>query len=170
MAVFADTVGFIRKLPHHLVSSFRSTLGEITAADLVLHVVDRSHPGWQEQAEVAEAVMDELGVDRERVIKVFNKSDLVPAEEPRDSGALWVSAETGEGIPELKALLARRSGLALLSRNRPPRPPPPFDTPAATRTIRRSCGAVAQLGERLNGIQEVVGSIPIGSTSFPSFL
>src|SRR5207244_8232866 len=89
-AIFADTVGFIRKLPHHLVSSFRSTLGEITKADLVLHVVDRGHPRWQEQAEVAEAVMDELGVDRERVIRVFNKSDLVPAEEPRD-GALWVS-------------------------------------------------------------------------------
>jgi GTP-binding protein HflX len=108
-AVFADTVGFIRKLPHHLVSSFRSTLGEITAADLVLHVVDRGHPRWQEQAEVAEAVMDELGVDRERVIRVFNKSDLVPAEEPRD-GTLWVSAVTGEGIPELKAELARRLG------------------------------------------------------------
>jgi GTP-binding protein HflX len=109
-AVFADTVGFIRKLPHHLVSSFRSTLGEITAADLVLHVVDRSHPRWQEQAEVAEAVMDDLGVDRERVIRVFNKSDLVPAEEPRN-GALWVSAATGEGIAELKGELARRLGL-----------------------------------------------------------
>jgi GTPase len=109
-AVFADTVGFIRKLPHHLVSSFRSTLGEITAADLVLHVVDRSHPRWQEQAEVAEAVMDDLGVDRKRVIRVFNKSDLVPAEEPRD-GALWVSAATGEGIAELKGELSRRLGL-----------------------------------------------------------
>ncbi len=110
-AVFADTVGFIRKLPHHLVSSFRSTLGEITAADLVLHVVDRSHPRWQEQAEVAEAVMDELGVDRERVIKVFNKSDLVPADAPRD-GELWISAVTGEGIPELKSVLARRLGFS----------------------------------------------------------
>lgn len=110
-AVFVDTVGFIRKLPHHLVSSFRSTLGEITAADLVLHVVDRSHPRWQEQAEVAEAVMDELGVDRGRVIKVFNKSDLVPEDAPRD-GALWVSAATGEGIPALKAELARRLGFA----------------------------------------------------------
>lgn len=118
-AVFADTVGFIRKLPHHLVSSFRSTLGEITAADLVLHVVDRGHPGWQEQAEVAEAVMDELGVDRERVIKVFNKSDLVPAEEPRDRGALWVSAETGEGIPELKAELARRLGFGAAVQDAP---------------------------------------------------
>jgi GTPase len=107
-AVFADTVGFIRKLPHHLVSSFRSTLGEITAADLVLHVIDRSHPRWQEQAEVAEQVMDELGVDRERVIQVYNKSDLIPGE-PRNGG-LWISAETGEGIPELKAELARRLG------------------------------------------------------------
>jgi GTP-binding protein HflX len=117
-AVFADTVGFIRKLPHHLVSSFRSTLGEITAADLVLHVVDRSHPRWQEQAEVAEGVMDELGVDRERVIKVFNKSDLVPADAPRDGG-LWISAATGEGLPELKALLARRLGLGAPAQDSP---------------------------------------------------
>ncbi|HKI05591.1 MAG TPA: GTPase HflX [Thermoanaerobaculia bacterium] len=112
-AVFADTVGFIRKLPHHLVSSFRSTLGEITAADLVLHVIDRSHPRWREQAEVAEQVMDELGVDRERVIEVYNKSDLVSADEPRNGG-LWVSAETGEGIPALKAELARRFGFGAL--------------------------------------------------------
>jgi GTPase len=119
-AVFADTVGFIRKLPHHLVSSFRSTLGEITAADLVLHVVDRSHPRWQEQAEVAEAVMDDLGVDRERVIRVFNKSDLVPGEEPRDGGALWVSAATGEGIAELKAELAKRLGLGVVAQDAPP--------------------------------------------------
>ena len=110
-AVFADTVGFIRKLPHHLVSSFRSTLGEITAADLVLHVVDRSHPRWEEQMAVAEQVMDELGVNRERVVNVFNKSDLVPADEARNGHALWVSAATGEGIPELKSVLARRLGL-----------------------------------------------------------
>ncbi|HEY0514192.1 MAG TPA: GTPase HflX [Thermoanaerobaculia bacterium] len=117
-AVFADTVGFIRKLPHHLVSSFRSTLGEITAADLVLHVVDRSHPRWQEQAEVAEAVMDELGVDRERVITVFNKSDLVPVDASRD-GALWVSAATGDGIPALKAELARRLGFGVVPQDVP---------------------------------------------------
>ena len=106
-AVFADTVGFIRKLPHHLVSSFRSTLGEIATADLVLHVVDRSHPQWREQMEVAQQVLDDLGVDRSRVIEVFNKSDLVPEGEPRD-GAFWVSALTGEGLPALRAALARR--------------------------------------------------------------
>ena len=109
-AVFADTVGFIRKLPHHLVSSFRSTLGEITAADLVLHVIDRSHSRWQEQAAVAEQVMDELGVDRARVIDVYNKSDLLAADEPRN-GELWVSAVTGEGIPALKAALSHRLGV-----------------------------------------------------------
>jgi len=109
-AVFADTVGFIRKLPHHLVSSFRSTLGEVTAADLVLHVIDRSHPRWEEQAAVAEQVMDELGVDRERVVNVYNKTDLVPLDESRNGQALWVSAVTGEGVPALKAELARRLG------------------------------------------------------------
>jgi GTP-binding protein HflX len=110
-AVFADTVGFIRKLPHHLVSSFRSTLGEVTAADLVLHVVDRSHLRWREQMEVAEAVLDDLGVDRDRVINVFNKSDLVLPEEPRNGEAVWVSAATGEGIEALRAELTRRIGL-----------------------------------------------------------
>lgn len=109
--VFADTVGFIRKLPHHLVSSFRSTLGEITDADVVLHVIDRSSPTWREQMEVAEAVMDDLGVERDRVLNVFNKSDLLPHGEARNGG-VWVSAVSGEGIGELRAELARRIGSA----------------------------------------------------------
>jgi len=108
VAVFADTVGFIRKLPHHLVSSFRSTLGEIATADLVLHVIDRSHPQWREQMEVAQGVLDELGVDRSRVVEVFNKSDLVPADEPRSGGGLWVSALTGDGVAGLRAAIAHR--------------------------------------------------------------
>jgi 50S ribosomal subunit-associated GTPase HflX len=111
-AVFADTVGFIRKLPHHLVSSFRSTLGEITAADLVLHVVDRSHPHWHEQMRVADEVLDELGVERRRVVTVFNKCDRVPAgagcASIQDGEGLRVSALTGEGIEALRAEIARR--------------------------------------------------------------
>jgi GTP-binding protein HflX len=110
-AVFADTVGFIRKLPHHLVSSFRSTLGEITAADLVLHVVDRSHPQWHDQMRVADEVLDELGVERRRVVTVFNKSDRVspaPRPVPQNGEALWVSALTGEGLDALRAEIARR--------------------------------------------------------------
>ena len=109
--VFADTVGFIRKLPHHLVSCFRSTLGEIAEADVVLHVIDRSHPRWQEQMEVAEQVMDELGVERERVVNVFNKCDLLPTGEPRNGG-VWVSALTGDGLDDLRAEVARRLGFA----------------------------------------------------------
>jgi GTP-binding protein HflX len=106
--LFADTVGFIRKLPHHLVSSFRSTLGEITAADLVLHVIDRSHPRWREQMEVATAVLDELGVDRGRTLVVFNKTDLLGSAESREGEAVWISAVTGEGLTDLRSELAAR--------------------------------------------------------------
>ena len=56
-----DTVGFIRKLPHHLVASFRATLEEVREADLLLHVVDASHPEWEEQMQVVEEVLGELG-------------------------------------------------------------------------------------------------------------
>lgn len=105
--VFADTVGFIRKLPHHLVSSFRSTLGGIAEADVVLHVIDRSHPLWQEQMEVAEKVMEELGVERERVLNVFNKSDLLSVDGRLDGG-VYVSALTGAGLNDLRAEVARR--------------------------------------------------------------
>ncbi|TMC55054.1 MAG: GTPase HflX [Chloroflexi bacterium] len=86
-----DTVGFIRKLPHHLVASFRATLEEARAADLLLHVIDASHPGWEEQVDVVETVLDEMGLyergsgergavptDRKRTVHVFNKADLLP--------------------------------------------------------------------------------------------
>lgn len=113
LAVFADTVGFIRKLPHHLVASFRSTLDEIVQSDLVLHVIDRSHPRWQEQKDVAEAVMKELGIDPENVLEVHNKIDRLPAEERiarARPGLVSVSAETGEGIEALQAKIARVLG------------------------------------------------------------
>src|SRR5204863_3507592 len=73
--VVVDTVGFIRKLPHDLVASFRSTMEEAVAADLVLHVIDVSHPQYDEQREVAGEVLDDLGGDPDRVIEVFHKSD-----------------------------------------------------------------------------------------------
>src|SRR5687768_13163021 len=74
-ALVTDTVGFIRKLPHHLVASFRSTLEEAREADLLLHVVDGSHPDWEEQFEVVDAVLAELGLDERPQILVFNKCD-----------------------------------------------------------------------------------------------
>ena len=82
-----DTVGFIRKLPHHLVASFRATLEEAEDADLLLHVIDASHPGWEEQVEVVEKELriadfglriDKAPVERKRTIYVFNKADLLP--------------------------------------------------------------------------------------------
>ena len=124
VAVFADTVGFIRKLPHHLVASFKSTLEEITYADLVLHVVDRSHAQWQDQLEVGEAVLKDLGVDADRVMTLFNKSDVV-GEVPRHTeGALWISARQGSGMEEMKQ--------AILERLKPAKPEVDSDSPDLT--------------------------------------
>src|SRR5438034_621038 len=80
-----DTVGFIRKLPHHLVASFRATLEEARDADILLHVIDAAHPRWEEQTQVVETVLEEMGLyagaggpERKRVVYVFNKADLLP--------------------------------------------------------------------------------------------
>jgi len=102
VVVFADTVGFIRKLPHHLVASFRGTLEEVAEADLVLHVIDRSHPNWEEQVRVGDEVLQELGVEPERILEVFNKADLLPAGLVRNGGT-WVSARAGDGLAELRS-------------------------------------------------------------------
>jgi GTP-binding protein HflX len=78
--LLTDTVGFIRKLPHHLVASFRATLEETRDADLLLHVVDASHPLWEEQRMVVEQVLGELGVTDQPTLLVFNKMDLLSEE------------------------------------------------------------------------------------------
>lgn len=80
-ALVTDTVGFVRKLPHHLVASFRATLEEVTEVDLVLHVIDASHPGWEEQKEVVEEVLEDLGVANKPTILVFNKVDRLTHDE-----------------------------------------------------------------------------------------
>jgi GTP-binding protein HflX len=77
-ARITDTVGFIRKLPHHLVASFRATLEEAREADVLLHVVDASHPDWEGQVRVVEKVLAELGLADRPTILVFNKMDVVP--------------------------------------------------------------------------------------------
>jgi GTP-binding protein HflX len=78
--LLTDTVGFIRKLPHHLVASFRATLEETRDADLLLHVVDASHPLWEEQRLVVDQVLMDLGLDEQPVLLVFNKTDLLTEE------------------------------------------------------------------------------------------
>ena len=112
-AVFSDTVGFIRKLPHHLVASFRSTLGDIVEGDVVLHVIDRSNPRWEDQVQVADEVLADLGVDPERVLRVFNKTDRLKVggekfPSPDGNGDIWLSAVTGDGVDSLKAEILRR--------------------------------------------------------------
>ena len=80
-AILTDTVGFIRKLPHHLVASFRATLEEALSADLLLHVVDLSHPMWEEQKEVVDEVLEDLGLGKHPMVMVFNKVDRLTHEE-----------------------------------------------------------------------------------------
>jgi GTP-binding protein HflX len=111
----SDTVGFIRKLPHHLVASFRATMEEVRDSDLLLHVVDASHPGWEEQMAVVEGVLSEIGIGERPVIPVFNKMDAVPepagfAARVRElyPGALLASTIRLGGLDEVKAELRRR--------------------------------------------------------------
>jgi GTPase len=75
--LLTDTVGFIRKLPHNLVASFRATLEEVKDADLLLHVIDASHPSWEEQRQVVDEVVAELGAGEVPVVHVFNKMDAL---------------------------------------------------------------------------------------------
>ncbi|MCK5378244.1 MAG: GTPase HflX [Acidobacteria bacterium] len=110
-ALMVDTVGFVRKLPHHLVAPFRSTLEEAVEADVVLHIVDAAHVAWQEHLRVGEATLAELGVDLERIIVVLNKIDLLPRQAlPAlpGGGGLAVSAVTGEGLELFREHLRNR--------------------------------------------------------------
>jgi GTP-binding protein HflX len=99
--LLSDTVGFIRKLPHSLVTSFRATLEEVERAELLLHVRDAASPMLEEQRVEVEAVLDELEVGDKPVLQVFNKVDLLPANTRMAMEALPVSALTGEGLGRL---------------------------------------------------------------------
>lgn len=129
--LLSDTVGFIRKLPHHLVESFKSTLDEVRESDLLLHVVDISHPGFEEQIRVVDETLRELDSSGKPLILVFNKidsfsytakdeDDLTPATREnysladlkntwmaadRNHKTIFISAKTKENISELQSLL-----------------------------------------------------------------
>ena len=98
--VITDTVGFIRKLPHHLVEAFKSTLEESVYADLVLHVVDASSPEYETQMLVVETLLNQLGVTEKPVIVALNKADKCEIL-PKISDGVPISAKTGQGIEEL---------------------------------------------------------------------
>ena len=108
--VISDTVGFIRKLPHQLVEAFKATLEELEYADLLLHVIDVSNPEWQQQAQVVENLILELGAGELPRIDVFNKCDCIPAGEimPHGRDICAISARTGEGVDELLEMIGER--------------------------------------------------------------
>lgn len=102
-----DTVGFIRKLPHHLVESFKATLADIAEADLWLHVIDASHAGFSEQMAVADETLRSIRAADQRTLYVFNKIDVVDPDtlgglKRRYPGAVFISARRLEGIDELE--------------------------------------------------------------------
>jgi GTP-binding protein HflX len=105
--LLTDTVGFIRKLPHGLVEAFKATLEEVVQAELLLHVVDISHPQADEQILAVNSVLEEIGAAGKPTLMVFNKvdhfnsSDLVNNYRERFPDSVQISARTGEGIPEL---------------------------------------------------------------------
>ena len=112
--LLTDTVGFIRKLPHNLVASFRATLEEVNEADLLLHVIDASHPNWEEQREVVDTVLAELGAAEKPVTYVFSKIDLLSQEDLNSlmqraeslvPGSVFVSSRSEGGIEPLRRAL-----------------------------------------------------------------
>lgn len=104
----SDTVGFIRKLPHHLISAFKATLEELCYADLLIHVIDASNPRWREQAAVVEELIAELGAAGTPRLDVFNKAELLNGDIlPRGENVVRISALEGKGIGELKAAVER---------------------------------------------------------------
>ncbi|MEJ2273539.1 MAG: GTPase HflX [Woeseiaceae bacterium] len=112
--VLADTVGFVRDLPHELIAAFRSTLQEAREADLILHLIDASDPNRWQRVRQVNAVLEQLGADEVPQIRVYNKIDKLDRK-PKvtnnldgDGRAVWISATTGEGLELLKDAIARR--------------------------------------------------------------
>ena len=110
--LLSDTVGFIRKLPTHLVEAFKATLEELRYADVLLHVIDLSNPEWEEQAQIVEDLVRELGAEKTPCLRVYNKCDRYFGILPREENSVCISAITGEGTDTLvAALLSMLSGI-----------------------------------------------------------
>ena len=120
--VLADTVGFVRDLPHELVAAFRSTLSEAREADLLLHVVDAADPLREERVQQVDEVLEAVGAGELPQLLVFNKIDRIEGAEPRHDGQdgapdpsrrerVWISARDGDGLELLRQVLAKRLNL-----------------------------------------------------------
>lgn len=104
--LFSDTVGFIRKLPHQIVASFRSTLEEVKQADILLHIIDSNHPNMEEQIETVNKVLEEIDAKNNDILMVFNKIDLLERSElnrlkHKYPEGVFISALKGDGINNL---------------------------------------------------------------------
>lgn len=109
-AVVTDTVGFIRKLPTQLIEAFKATLEESTEADVLLHVIDLSSPNMERQMEVVDQLIEEFQWQDKKIIHVFNKIDIAKLEaqfKVKRFPRVFISAETGQGIEQLKTLMAQ---------------------------------------------------------------
>ena len=112
--LLSDTVGFLKKLPHHLVAAFKATLEEVAEADLLLHIVDVAHPEAESQIDAVDEVLKELGALERPTLMLFNKIDLLEEEghiqlfRSQYSDSLAISAQNGAGLEALKELLAER--------------------------------------------------------------
>ncbi len=104
--LISDTVGFIRKLPTHLIEAFKATLEELSFADVLLHVIDLSNPEWEAQVRVVESLIRQLGAEQTPCIKVFNKCDKYMGILPHGEDIICISAKTGEGTADLVQKLA----------------------------------------------------------------
>ena len=104
--LLSDTVGFIRKLPTHLIEAFKATLEELSFADVLLHVIDISNPEWQEQARVVDELIRQLGAEGTPCLRVFNKCDRYLGILPHGEDIVCISAKSGEGSDRLVQMLS----------------------------------------------------------------
>lgn len=105
--LLSDTVGFIRKLPTHLIEAFKATLEELSYADVLLHVIDISNPEWVEQARVVDRLILQLGAQATPCIRVYNKCDAYIGILPHGEDVVCISAKSGEGAAELVEKLSK---------------------------------------------------------------
>jgi GTP-binding protein HflX len=108
--LLSDTVGFIRKLPHDLIASFRSTLAEVREADLLLHIIDVSSPAYEDHIKVVEQTLVELGGNQIKRINIYNKIDELTEDTPHPGNdkkqkSIMISAKTRQNLPDLKNLI-----------------------------------------------------------------
>ena len=108
--LLSDTVGFIRKLPTHLIEAFKATLEELAYADVLLHVIDMSSDEWQSQAEIVDGLIAQLGAEGTPCIRVYNKCDACFGLLPREPDSVCISARTGEGTAELLRMVSEILG------------------------------------------------------------